>query len=67
MKITKTTIKRAVRTFIQAFCGALLSAGAGIEWYGVDIEKALLGVVITSIFAGLSACLMNLEKRDNNA
>ena len=51
MKITKETLRRAIRTFIQAFCGALLSAGAGIEWYNVDIEKALLGVVITSIFA----------------
>lgn len=65
MKITKNTIKRAVRTFIQAFCGALITAGAGIEWANVDIKQAGIGILITSLFAGLSALAMNMESGKN--
>lgn len=64
MKITKNTIKRAIRTFIQAFCGALLTAGAAIDWYNVDLKGAGLGVLITSLFAGLSALAMNMEEKN---
>ena len=64
MKITKKTIIRSLRTFVQAFCGSLITAGAGIEWYNVDIKQAGIGILITSLFAGLSALGMNLEKAE---
>lgn len=61
-KITKNTIIRSLRTFLQAFVGAFLTAGASIMWTDVDIKNALVGALLTSLFAGLSAIGMNLEK-----
>lgn len=63
-KITKTTMKRATRTFLQAFIGALISTGSAVTWFDVDIKEAVIGIFITSIFAGLSALGMNLERDD---
>lgn len=60
-QITKNTLKRGIRTFFQAFFGAFITAGTGVMWNEVDIENAILGILITSIFAGLSAICMNLE------
>ena len=60
-KITKNTLKRGIRTFFQAFFGAFITAGTGVMWNEVDIKKAILGIMITSVFAGLSAICMNLE------
>lgn len=60
--ITKNTLKRAIRTFFQAFFGSFITAGTGVMWYEVNIKEAIIGVLMTSIFAGLSAVAMNLEK-----
>lgn len=62
MKITKNTIKRAVRTFFQAFFGSFITSGTGVMWYDINIKEAVLATLMTSIFAGLSAVYMNLEK-----
>jgi len=63
MKITENTLKRGIRTFLQAFFGAFVTAGTGIAWYDVDLKSAIIGILMTSIFAGLSAICMNLERR----
>lgn len=62
-QITNNTLKRGIRTFFQAFLGAFITAGTGIMWYEVDIKQAIAGILMTSIFAGLSAVAMNLERR----
>ena len=64
-KITKNTIKRGLRTFFQAFFGAFVTAGAGIIWTDIDIKNALIGILLTSLFAGFSAIGMNLEIKEN--
>lgn len=66
MKITANTLKRGIRTFFQAFFGSFITAGTGVMWYEVNIKEAIIGVLMTSIFAGLSAVAMNLEKECNN-
>lgn len=66
MKITANTLKRAIRTFLQSFFGAFITAGTGVMWCEVNIKEAIIGVLMTSIFAGLSAVCMNLEKEANN-
>lgn len=63
-KITDFTLKRGIRTFFQAFFGAFITAGTGIAWYDVEIKQAVIGILMTSIFAGLSAICMNLENRE---
>lgn len=62
MKITKETLKRAIRTFAQAFFGSFIATGSGVIWYDINIQEAIAATLITSIFAGLSATYMNLEK-----
>ena len=64
MKITKKTIVKAIRTFFQTFLGSFVTLGAGIEWYEVSIKHAIICTIITSLFAGLSALGMNLEKEE---
>lgn len=66
MKITKETLKRAIRTFFQAFFGSFIATGSGVVWYDVNIQEAIAATLITSAFAGLSAVYMNLEKRNDN-
>ena len=62
MKITKETVKRAVRTFIQAFIAyvtvhiAVIDFSAGKE----VIKSALIGLGVSALAAGL-AVVMNLE------
>ena len=51
---------------MQSFFGAFITAGTGVMWYEVNIKEAIIGVLMTSIFAGLSAVCMNLEKEANN-
>lgn len=63
-KITNFTLKRTIRTFFQAFLGAFITAGTGIMWNEVDIKSAIVGILMTSLFAGLSAMLMNLEDKE---
>lgn len=59
MKITKTTVKRAVRTFVQAALAfALVSLKNGVDFTADD---AVRGFAAGLIAAGLAA-VMNLEK-----
>lgn len=64
MKITNKTLIKAIRTFIQAFFGSIITIGTGVMWYDVEIDKAIIGVFMTSIFAGLSAVTMNMEEEN---
>lgn len=64
-KMTKNTIFRGLRTFFQAFFGSFITAGAGIIWTDIDIKTALLGILLTSLFAGFGAIGMNLETKEN--
>ena len=64
-KITKNTIRKGLRTFAQAFLGAFVTTGAGIIWTDIDIKNALIGILLTSLFAGFSAIGMNLETKEN--
>ena len=64
-KITKNTIRKGLRTFAQAFFGAFVTSGAAIIWTEVDMLQALLGILLTSLFAGLGAIGMNLEKKED--
>ena len=66
MKITRETIRRSIRTFFQAFFGSFIATGSGVLWYDVDMKEAIAATLITSIFAGLSAAYMNLEKGDES-
>lgn len=63
-RVTDFTLKRTIRTFFQAFFGAFVTAGTGIMWNEVDIKSAIIGILMTSLFAGLSAMLMNLEDKE---
>lgn len=64
-KITKNTIRKGLRTFAQAFFGAFVTTGAGIIWTDIDIKNALIGILLTSLFAGFGAIGMNLETKEN--
>ena len=63
MKFTEQTLNRAVRTFIQAALSYMLVniAAAGFGDSDVNMKSALVGLIVASIAAGLSA-VMNLEK-----
>lgn len=63
MKFTKETLKRTIRTFIQALIAYLIVALPAID-YTVDksaLKSALIGLGASALAAGLSA-VMNLEK-----
>lgn len=68
MKITKETIKRAVRTFAQAFIAyitvhiALIDFSAGKE----VVKSALIGLGVSALAAGLAG-VMNLENSNSNS
>jgi len=63
--LKKPVIKRALRTFVQAFIGyisvALVDAVAGI--YSWDTAKAALsGVIVSAIAAGIAAVMNRNEQ-----
>lgn len=66
MICTKTTIKRALRTFIQTALGYIAVNIAVIDFSaGKEILKtALVGVGVSAVSAGLCA-VMNLEKKED--
>ncbi len=60
--ITEETVKRAVRTFIQAAVAYLVTVIASGNAFDGEITKtAVIGVVMSAVAAGLSA-VMNLHK-----
>ena len=61
--ITKETVKRALRTFIQAFIACLVVGLSTVDFtaeYSV-IKSTLLGLAVSAISAGIAA-VMNLQK-----
>ena len=62
MKFTRETFKRMLRTFLQAAIACIVAGFATIDFSsGKDVVRsALIGLVISSIAAGLSA-VMNLQ------
>lgn len=71
MKLTKTTLIRAAKTFIQAACGYL---AVNIGTYASEISSGdctiikpiLLTLGSSAIAAGIAAA-MNIERGDKNA
>lgn len=63
MKVTKETLRRAVRTFAQTVAGYIAVNIAVVDFTasGEVIKSALIGVLIAGVSAGISA-VMNLEK-----
>lgn len=64
-KITKETIRRALRTFVQTAVGYIAVNIAVVDFTasGEVIKSALVGVLIAGVSAGISA-VMNLEKTE---
>ena len=64
MKLTKNTMKRALRTFVQAVIAYLAVHLSMVDFSNGKeaVKTALLGLAVSSLAAGLSA-VMNLEKK----
>ena len=67
MKFTKETVRRMIRTFIQAAIGFIASnivfQISGVNWYEKDtIKAAAIGLLASSLAAG-AAAVMNLEPK----
>ena len=65
MTCTKTTLKRAGRTFIQS---ALANITVNVMYINftddkVSVKSAITGLLIAAVSAGISA-VMNLEKKE---
>lgn len=63
MKITKNTVKRALRTFLQSAI-AYITVNALCIDYGTEadgIENAIIGLAISALAAGIAG-VMNLER-----
>lgn len=62
MKITKETLRRAGRTFLQAAIGYIVANIALIDFTATEdvFYSALVGLAVSALSAGVAA-LMNLE------
>ncbi len=67
MICTKTTLKRATRTFIQSALAYITVNVVYINFTDdkVSVKSAVTGLVIAAVSAGISA-VMNLEKKDGD-
>ena len=78
MKITKQTLNRALRTFIQTVIGyAAINIQTAIGYAAVNIvaidfsaskqvlKTALVGLGVSAVSAGIAA-VMNLEEKNND-
>ncbi len=64
--ITPDTVERAVKTFVQAFLAYIVTSMAAGDFINAQLsQKALTGVLISAIAAGLSA-VMNMIKNANS-
>lgn len=65
MTCTKTTLKRAGRTFIQSALAYITVNVMYINFTDdkVSVKSALTGLLIAAVSAGISA-VMNLEKKE---
>ena len=63
MKITKETIRRMLRTFLQVAVGILASNLALLPWTAdsAELKAAVTGMLATAIAAGIAA-IMNMER-----
>lgn len=63
--VTKETVRRALRTFGQAFAGYVAVNIAIVDFTasGEVIKSALIGILIAGVSAGISA-VMNLENKE---
>ena len=63
MKFTKETLRRALRTFIQAAVAYLAANLCMVDFTSETdvLTSALFGLVVSALAAGMSA-VMNLEK-----
>lgn len=68
MKITKETVRRTFRTFVQAALGYMLVHLSNVDFSDsrAALRAALTGVAVSAAAAGLSA-VMNLEKEREEA
>lgn len=67
MKVTKETLKRAMRTFLQAAVAYFAVNLTVIDFSDnkETVKAVLIGLAVSSAAAGLSA-VMNLEKKEND-
>lgn len=67
MKITKNTVKRALRTFIQTAIGYILVNIVAVDFTASKdiLKSALIGLGVSAVSAGVSA-VMNIDRRCNN-
>lgn len=65
MMFTKETFRRALRTFLQAAVAYIVTHIAIIDLTDADevIKRALIGLVVSAISAGIAAA-MNLERKE---
>lgn len=68
MRITKETLRRAGRTFLQAAVGYVAANIAFIDFSAADdvLYSALIGLAVSAFAAGFAA-IMNLEKPNKEA
>ena len=62
MKITKETLRRAGRTFLQAAIGYIVANVTIVDFTAANdvLYSALIGLVVSAIAAGVAA-IMNVE------
>lgn len=68
MKITKKSLERAFRTFLQSAIAYLAINIAFVDFSDTksSLKTALTGLGVSAVAAGLSA-VMNLEKKGENS
>lgn len=65
LRVTRETIKRTLRTFLQAAVSYIVIHTFVIDFTDTDevIKRALIGLAVSAISAGIAA-VMNLERVD---
>ena len=64
MKATKETLRRALRTFLQAALAYFAVNIAVVDFSEKEVlESAVVGIVVSAVAAGLAA-VMNLERKE---
>ena len=71
MKFTKETLRRSVRTFVQAAVGFIASnivfQISGVNWYEKDtIKAAAVGLAASALAAGAAAVMNLSDKKEGN-
>lgn len=67
MKITKETVRRAFRTFIQSAFAYVMVNAVYVNFTGdkVSNKSAVISLLVSAVAAGISGA-MNLEKEAND-